>query len=67
VHHGGGGRQWQDGAVADARGVGLDVTSWGFELEIKIKRRRPFRITEGSPGATKRGLLGAEGGLVRID
>ena len=29
------------------RGVGLDVTSWGFELEIKIKRGRPLRIMEG--------------------
>ena len=27
-------------------GVGLDVTSWGFELEIKIKRRRPLRTIE---------------------
>ena len=39
-------------------GVGLDVTSWGFELEIKIKRRRPLRTIEGGLQAPRRqGLL----------
>ena len=38
--------------------AGLDVTSWGFELEIKIKRRRPLRTIEGGLQAPRRqGLL----------
>ena len=43
-------------------GVGLDVTSWGFELEIKIKRRWPLRTMEGAPGATSWAFQAAVGG-----
>ena len=40
-----------------AWGVGLDITSWGFELEIKIKRRRSLRTIEG--GSRRHGDRGS--------
>ena len=38
-------------------GVGLDVTSWGFEPELKIKRRWPLSTIEG--GSRRHGDRGS--------
>ena len=64
---------WIPGATTAPSGVGrvrnalqgrwADVTSRDFELEIKIKRRRPLRTMERAPGATSWALkLHAVGG-----